>query len=72
MNSSLSAQRENDGVVSDMPALDIKKVRQDFPILARQIHGKPLVYFDTAVSAQRPLAVIEAKKSGGNRIPSIG
>ena len=43
-----------------MRSLDIEKVRQDFPILQRQVHGKPLVYFDTAASAQRPLAVIEA------------
>ena len=35
-------------------------MRRDFPILSRTIHGKPLVYFDTAASAQRPLAVIEA------------
>jgi cysteine desulfurase/selenocysteine lyase len=40
--------------------LDIAKVRADFPILARTVHGKPLVYLDTAASAQRPLAVIEA------------
>ncbi len=40
--------------------LDVQKVREDFPILTRQVHGKPLVYFDTAASAQRPLAVIEA------------
>ena len=40
--------------------LDIKRVRADFPILTRTVHGKPLVYFDTAASAQRPLAVIEA------------
>lgn len=40
--------------------LDIEKVRADFPILQRKVHGKPLVYFDTAASAQRPLAVIEA------------
>jgi len=39
---------------------DIEKIRADFPILQRKIHGKPLVYFDTAASAQRPLAVIEA------------
>ena len=39
---------------------DIEDVRRDFPILSRQVHGKPLVYFDTAASAQRPLAVIEA------------
>jgi len=42
------------------PGLDIEKVRADFPILAREIHGKPLVYLDTAASSQRPLAVIEA------------
>jgi len=42
------------------PGLDIARVRRDFPILSRQVQGKPLVYFDTAASAQRPLAVIEA------------
>jgi cysteine desulfurase/selenocysteine lyase len=41
-------------------ALDVNKVRADFPILQRTVHGKPLVYFDSAASAQRPLAVIEA------------
>ena len=41
-------------------AYDVQRVRADFPILQRQVHGKPLVYFDTAASAQRPLAVIEA------------
>src|SRR5210317_1330112 len=45
---------------SDLAALDIEKVRADFPILQRTVHGKPLVYLDTAASAQRPLAVIEA------------
>jgi len=39
---------------------DVEKVREDFPVLTREIHGKPLIYFDTAASAQRPLAVIEA------------
>jgi len=42
------------------PVLDVDKVRADFPILERTVHGKPLVYFDTAASAQRPLAVIKA------------
>jgi cysteine desulfurase/selenocysteine lyase len=41
-------------------AFDVQRVRADFPILQREVHGKPLVYFDTAASAQRPLAVIEA------------
>jgi cysteine desulfurase/selenocysteine lyase len=52
-----------DGGAVAVPAgniLDVQKVREDFPILTRQVHGKPLVYFDTAASAQRPLAVIEA------------
>jgi cysteine desulfurase/selenocysteine lyase len=44
-------------------ALDVNKVRADFPILQRTVHGKPLVYFDSAASAQRPLAVIEAVNS---------
>jgi cysteine desulfurase/selenocysteine lyase len=48
-------------VPAEKPArLDIDKVRRDFPILNREVHGKSLVYFDTAASAQRPLAVIEA------------
>ncbi len=37
-----------------------ERARQDFPILGREVHGKPLVYLDTAASAQRPRAVIEA------------
>lgn len=44
-------------------ALDVAKVRADFPILQRTVHGKPLVYFDTAASAQRPHMVIEAVDS---------
>lgn len=40
--------------------LDVEKIRADFPILQRSVHGNPLVYFDTAASAQRPLKVIEA------------
>jgi cysteine desulfurase/selenocysteine lyase len=43
-----------------LPGLDVEKVRADFPILKREVHGKPLVYLDTAASAQRPLAVINA------------
>lgn len=42
------------------PPFDVDKVRADFPILQRTVHNKPLVYFDTAASAQRPLAVIDA------------
>src|SRR5438045_282123 len=35
-------------------------IRKDFPILSRQVHGKPLVYLDSASSSQKPRAVIEA------------
>ncbi len=40
--------------------LDVQRVRRDFPILTRTIHGRPLVYLDSGASSQRPLAVIEA------------
>ncbi len=35
-------------------------IRKDFPILSRQVHGKPLVYLDSTASSQKPLAVLEA------------
>jgi cysteine desulfurase/selenocysteine lyase len=38
----------------------VGEIRGDFPILSRQVHGKPLVYLDSAASSQKPLAVIEA------------
>jgi cysteine desulfurase / selenocysteine lyase len=41
-------------------ALDVDKIRGDFPILARQVYGKPLVYLDNAASAQKPKAVLDA------------
>lgn len=40
--------------------LDIQKVRGDFPILSRQVNGKPLVYLDNGASAQKPQVVIDA------------
>jgi cysteine desulfurase/selenocysteine lyase len=42
--------------------LDVERIRRDFPILSRQIRGKPLVYLDNGASAQRPSAVIEAER----------
>ncbi|MFN7136925.1 MAG: cysteine desulfurase [Thermomonas sp.] len=39
---------------------DWERVRADFPLLQRQVHGKPLVYLDSANTAQKPRAVIEA------------
>lgn len=39
---------------------DVERVRADFPLLARTVHGKPLVYFDNANTSQKPSIVIEA------------
>ena len=39
---------------------DVEAVRRDFPILSRQVHGKPLVYLDNGASAQKPQSVIDA------------
>ena len=40
--------------------LDIEMIRRDFPILSRQVNGKPLVYLDNGASAQKPQVVIDA------------
>ncbi len=39
---------------------DVERVRQDFPILRQQVHGKPLVYLDSAATSQKPQVVIDA------------
>jgi len=43
---------------------DIARIRADFPILSRQVNGKPLVYLDNGASAQKPQAVIDAVTQG--------
>jgi cysteine desulfurase/selenocysteine lyase len=40
-------------------AYDLSRIREDFPILAMQVYGKPLVYLDNAASAQKPKAVLD-------------
>ena len=42
--------------------LDLLKIREDFPILKRQLNGKPLVYLDNGATSQKPRAVIDAIK----------
>ena len=44
----------------DTAPLDVSRVREDFPLLARSVHGKPLIYFDNANTSQKPRQVIEA------------
>ncbi len=40
-------------------AFDIERIRKDFPVLAQQVHGKPLVYLDNAATSQKPKVVID-------------
>lgn len=42
-----------------MKDLDIHKIRADFPILSREVYGKPLVYFDNAATTQKPQCVMD-------------
>ncbi len=44
------------------PAFDVERVRADFPILEENIHGNPLVFLDSAASAQKPRAVLDAMR----------
>lgn len=42
-----------------MSALDVSSLREDFPILQQMVHGKPLVYLDSAATSQKPESVIQ-------------
>ena len=42
--------------------LDIRKIREDFPILSRTVYDKPLVYLDNAATTQKPLCVLDAMR----------
>jgi cysteine desulfurase/selenocysteine lyase len=45
---------------NSLAAFDVERIREDFPILKREVYGRPLVYLDNAASAQKPRRVIEA------------
>lgn len=45
---------------SALSPLDVERIRADFPLLSRTVHGKPLIYFDNANTGQKPVSVIEA------------
>lgn len=47
-------------VASEKMQFDVESIRQDFPILNREINGKPLVYFDNAATSQTPQQVIDS------------
>jgi len=48
------------GTLHSRPGLDLAAIRHEFPILARQVHDKPLVYLDNAATTQKPRAVLDA------------
>lgn len=41
---------------------DIQKIRDDFPILSREVYGKPLVYLDNGATTQKPRQVVDADR----------
>jgi cysteine desulfurase/selenocysteine lyase len=49
--------------VTARPKLDAEKLRADFPIFEQEIHGRPLAYLDSAVSAQKPRQVLDALRT---------
>ena len=60
MNGSATGKARDLRIVGKPQAFDVARVRADFPILSREVNDRPLVYLDSAASAQKPLPVIEA------------
>ncbi len=58
MTVTMAAPQDTDG-----QSYDVERVRLDFPILTREVHGQPLIYLDNAASAQKPRQVIDAEAS---------
>jgi cysteine desulfurase / selenocysteine lyase len=50
-------------VATARPTLDAQRLRADFPIFEQEIHGKPLAYLDSAVTAQKPRQVLDAMRT---------
>ena len=51
------------GTTAARTPLDVARIRTDFPVLSRTVHGKPLVYLDNAATSQKPTQVIDAMSS---------
>ncbi len=60
MTSAARQVERDDDAGGAMAPLDVARLRSDFPILFREVYGKPLVYLDNGASAQKPASVIEA------------
>jgi cysteine desulfurase/selenocysteine lyase len=54
MNAATEATKEN-----DVSPFDVNRIRRDFPILNQQVHGRPLIYLDSAATSQKPRVVID-------------
>ncbi len=63
MNNPVQAQRSTQGRKGAVKGWDVKRVREDFPILKRRVHGKRLVYLDNAATSQKPQIMIDALAS---------
>src|SRR5438309_9144762 len=48
------------GILEIEKGLDVQAIRKHFPVLGREVKGKPLVYLDNAATTQKPQAVIDA------------
>ncbi len=46
--------------------LDVAAIKKDFPLLARDVHGKPIVYLDSAATSQKPTVVLETLDEPGD------
>jgi cysteine desulfurase/selenocysteine lyase len=53
-------KQSDDKRSGQQPGFDVERIRTDFPILYREVYGKPLIYLDNGASAQKPLPVLEA------------
>ena len=60
MTTTTAANRYHGRGAHGLEALNVGRIRQDFPILHQEINGKPLVYLDNAATTQKPQAVIDA------------
>lgn len=60
MTTTTAANRYHGPGAHGLDALDVARIRQDFPILHQEINGRPLVYLDNAATTQKPQAVIDA------------
>ncbi|MGO9600096.1 MAG: SufS family cysteine desulfurase [Isosphaeraceae bacterium] len=63
MNGTLAASSSTSALLRHGPAFDLAAIRREFPLLARHVHEKPLVYLDNAATTQKPRAVLDAISS---------